>query len=171
MLTLMSNTIHIKHPEKYLNENINVIQEKFLLKENSIPIVNRLRNFYNDPFLTDFYFFNEECRRISVDIDDEDRIVSIFIATQKKIDNTFFVALIEQYGSLTKMQKMGSVKNIEHLEEKEFVSSKTIGEIVNCQFEDDPIFIIWENLEFKIHIQMDSDRDTSLITFKRNNSF
>lgn len=162
----MLQSLNIDKPESYLGKNIDTIREKFSLKESPISLFDSHKSFECEPFQTQIYFLNRECRRLSTSINEQDTILSIFIATKKKIDNAVFLILKEQYGHPTSMQKMGTIEKVEHSEGDGYTATSTVGEAVNCTFEENPIFIIWEKPDYIIHIEMDSIRDNSLITFK-----
>jgi hypothetical protein len=157
---------NINKIESYLGKNINNIKKDvFLISSDSISSSNKT---YTHDFKNNHvYFLKKKCRALFVGTNKQDIVTSVLLATEKKIDEEFYLLLVEKYGVSSQMQKMGKVKKESKKTIREHYSTDiTVTEAINCSFNESPLNIKWNKSEFTINIKMDSIRNTSLISFE-----
>ena len=153
--------------EQYLEKNINELQKKIHVTED-FNVISSTEKVYSSRFEKyQFSFLKKECRGgLSVGTNSKNIIESIFFGTEEIIDQEFFLLLVGKYGEPSQMIKMGMVEKTEKVFEEDYYAETVIGEAVQCSFNENPINIVWEKENYRIHIKMNYQRNTSLINFE-----
>jgi hypothetical protein len=150
--------------EHYLGKNISEIRSKISLVEDSYsPIYDKLYKSDNTLFV---FYPPEKYKTLFWGINSNNIITSIFFSTQNIIDSNFFLFLVKKYGVPTQMIKMGTITEASKSVSDDYIATSKIAGASHCSFEENPLYIIWNKVNYKIDVNMNYQRNTSLITFE-----
>lgn len=165
ILLIGQMNFNIDYAENYLGGDISQLQNNiYLIKEENTFLKKKISYRY-DFEKNKISFLNKICRNFFIEINNKKIITSIFIATKEKICKEIFVKLVEKYGKPVQMLRMGAIKKVKENVREDYSATSSVIEAINCSFEENPVFIKWEKIDYDINIKMDYNRNTSLITF------
>lgn len=84
-----------------------------------------------------------------------------------KVKKDFYELMVETYGEPTKMFKHGSIDKTIHdrVISDGYYAVEERSTSIDCSFDENPIFIIWQLSNFSISIALPPNQNTSLITY------
>lgn len=153
--------------ELFLNKKIN----EFNLEGDDLILnkdYNRLSYFF---FKTSLTYFDKNVSVIFVSLDDDEKIVEIDIKLALLADKSFYIHLVDLYGepdNIIVSNRIIYENEIDGLKNKNLKVKKTINEVREGKFDDNPTFILWKKQDFEIKLLMKYSQNMSEISFIRS---
>lgn len=150
--------------EEYLGRSINDFPDVIRLNE---EIDSNIKSYGLEG---SFEFYNRKFSFLNFETDYKDTIKGVGFVLDEKIDKILFNRLLESYGKPSVMLKFGdtiSKKTISHIDYRSLITKSFA---IECGFEENPAFIVWNLEQMEIIVQKHPDNNHTLIKYTSKNN-
>ncbi len=150
------------NPEVYIGKTIAEVS-----KQSELNLVNQQED-KKTYMINEASIFGANIRTKLITTDLEGIVQEIAYGFDFKIEKDFYELMVKTYGEPTKMFKQGPINKITHdrVITHGYIGVQERSTSIDCSFEEDPIFIIWQLSNFSISIALPPNQNTSMITYR-----
>ncbi len=150
------------NPEVYIGRTIAEVS-----KLSELNLVNQQED-KRTYMINDASIFGANSRTKLITTDLEGIVTEIAYGFDFKIKKDFYELIVATYGQPSKMFKHGPTNKITHnrVITHGYIGVEKRSTSIDCSFEEDPIFIIWQLSNFSISIALPPNQNTSMITYR-----
>ena len=149
----------------FLGKYVNTIEFGDQIVPNRVQGDNKIGYFF---FEESFIYFNNSINHLYFLVDDQDIIIEIYVYLNALVDKKFYQAFTQLYGQTSELLvNDGIICDRKPVRIGNSTIKKTAFKVRHGRFEENPVFIKWNEANYEVKIVMKYDKNVSEILFRR----